>query len=95
MEKLEQIEKLALLSGKNVFTMQDMTAVTGLSIYVLREKCRKKEIPYYRGADGGKLLYFKRSEVEAWMLQNRVNTTQEAEQEAINYVVTNQGKGHK
>ena len=48
----------------------------------------KKEIPYYKPS--GKYLYFDRAEVEAWMKQNRVNTKQEAAQQAAKYVI---GKG--
>ena len=44
------------------------------------------QIPHYK--PNGKQIYFDRAEVEAWMKQNRVATTQEMDQKAINYVVT-------
>ena len=39
----------------------------------------------------GKKLYFKRSDLEAWLLRNRVKTADEIEQEAIEYVVKKKG----
>ena len=46
-----------------------------------------KQIPFYR--PNGKLVYFDRHELEGWLKQNRVNTTAEAEQAAITYVMRN------
>ena len=43
------------------------------------------QIPYYKQA---KLLYFDRTEIEAWMRQNRISTNDEIESEAVNYLVT-------
>lgn len=39
------------------------------------------------------MIYFDRSEIEAWMKQNRVATQQETERNAIAYVVTGKQKG--
>lgn len=50
------------------------------------------QIPYYR--PNGKQIYFDRSEVEAWMKQNRVATIKETEQQAIAYVVAGKKGGN-
>ena len=83
--KLEAIERYSLLAAKNVLCFDDVVLLTGLSrshLYKLTCKCQR---PHYK--PNGKHLYFDRNEVEAWMKQNRVNTTLEAEQEAINYII--------
>ena len=45
-----------------------------------------RKIPFYK--PNGKQIYFDRSEIENWMKQNRVATTDEIETEAVNYIVT-------
>ena len=88
LKRLQAIEYNSLLAAKNMLTLEDVAAITGLCKSYLYKKKRKKEIPYYK--PNGKLLYFDRTEVEAWMKQNRVNTKAEAEATAAAYLV---GKG--
>ena len=76
LNKLEAIERYTLLAAKNVLCFDDVALLTGFS----------NQIPHYK--PNGKQIYFDRAEVEAWMKQNRVATTQEMDQKAINYVVT-------
>lgn len=87
-EKINQILAYSLLVAKNVLTLEDVALLTGLSKSYLYKLTCAKQIPYYR--PNGKQIYFDRGEVEAWMKQNRVNTRQEAEQQAAMYVA-----GHK
>ena len=58
----------------------------GIKVSYLHKLMMRRVIPYYK--PNGKQIYFDRAEVEAWMKQNRVATTQEMDQKAINYVVT-------
>lgn len=85
MAVLEEIKRLTLLAAKNVLTFNDVAELTGLSRSYLYKLTYSKKIPHYK--QNGKLLYFDRGEVEAWMKQNRVNTQEEAEQAAIRYTV--------
>jgi len=82
--RLEAIEQYSLLAAKTVLTLNDVALLTGLSKSHLYKMTCQKQIPYYR--PNGKQIYFDRGEVEAWMKQNRVSTTQEAEQTAARYV---------
>lgn len=76
------------MAAKKVLTIEDVADLTGLSkSHIYNLTCRK-EIPYYRLR--GKQIYFDRTEVEAWMKQNRVNTREEAESAAAAYCA---GKG--
>lgn len=83
-EKINQILTYSLLAAKNVLTLEDVILLTGLSKSYLYKLTCTHQIPYYR--PNGKQIYFDRKEVEAWMKQNRVNTCQEAEQQAAAYV---------
>ena len=87
-EKINQILAYSLLAAKNVLTLEDVALLTGLSKSYLYKLTCAKQIPYYR--PNGKQIYFDRGDVEEWMKQNRVNTRQEAEQQAAMYVA-----GHK
>ncbi len=84
---LKQVLDYSLLSAKNVLTLDDTALLTGLSKSYLYKLTCTHQIPYYK--PNGKLMYFDREEIEAWQKQNRHSTTQEAEQTALNYVVTN------
>lgn len=74
-----------MLAAKSVLDIDDVALLTGLSKSHLYKLTCTHQIPYYKPK--GKLVYFDRDEIEAWMKQNRVNTTAEAEQQAIAYVV--------
>lgn len=90
-EKINQILVYSLLAAKNVLTLEDVALLTGLSKSYLYKLTCSKQIPYYR--PNGKQIYFDRGEVEAWMKQNRINTNQEAEQQAAAYVAENRKGG--
>lgn len=89
LEYLKKVEANSLLAAKNVLTLEDVAALTGLSKSHLYKMTCRKEIPYYK--PNGKLVYFDRAEVETWMKQNRVNTAQEASQQAAKYVMEKGG----
>ena len=93
LEQLSRIEKYSLLSAKNVLTLDDVAALTGLSKSHLYKLTCSHQIPYYK--PNGKQIYFDRGEVEAWMKQNRVATQAEIEAQAATYLVTNSMKGGK
>ena len=90
-EKIDMILNYSLLAAKNVLTMEDVAVLTGLSKSHLYRLTCSHQIPHYK--PNGKQIYFDRGEVEAWMKQNRVGTTKEAEQKAVAYVVTGQKGG--
>lgn len=85
LKELREIKTLSLLSAKNVLTIDEVSKLTDLSVSCLYKKTCAKEIPYYKK---DKRIYFKRQEIEEWMLQNRVSTNEELKDSAINYVTT-------
>ncbi|MCM0343911.1 helix-turn-helix domain-containing protein [Bacteroides fragilis] len=84
--QLDRIERLTLLSAKNVLCLEDVALLTGLSKSHLYKLTCSHQIPFYK--PNGKQIYFDRMEVENWMKQNRVATTDEIETKAVNYLVT-------
>ena len=84
--ELAEIKQYALLGAKNVLTIDDVALLTGVSIgYIYKLTC-KRAIPFYK--PNGKILYFDRKEIEAWMKQNRVATNDELESQAKTYLTT-------
>ena len=65
---LEELKRINLLGVKEVLTVADVAALTGLSVSRIHHLAHAREIPYYK--PNGK-LFFKKSEVNAWMLRNR------------------------
>lgn len=86
MQKLEAIEQNMLLASKTVLMIQDVSALTGLSASTIYQMTSKHQIPHYKPT--GRLLYFDRQEVEAWMKQNRIGTISEAQQAASKHIVS-------
>lgn len=90
-DQLDRIERLTLLSAKNVLCFNDVALLTGLSKSYLYKLTCGHQIPHYK--PNGKQIYFDRAELESWMKQNRIQTTDETESIAVNYMVTGKMNG--
>ena len=75
------------LNSKTVLTMDECVLYTGLSKSTMYKMTSNKVIPHYK--PNNKLIYFKRSEVEAWLLSNPINTDEEITQKATDYCYSN------
>lgn len=93
LEEISELKKLTLLGVKEALTLDDVSVMTGLSKSHIYKLTASKLIPFYK--PNNKNLFFSKKEVEAWMLQGRVNTNTEAEQQAIAYCVANEKGGIK
>ena len=81
--KIESIEKL-LLTQKNVLNFSEVKLYTNLSESYLYQLTSKGGIPCYK--PNGKHLYFKREEVEDWMLRNRRVTNIELDELSSSHI---------
>ena len=93
-QRLTEVESAVLMAGlatKEVLTFDEAAKFTGLSNSYLYKMTSKQKVPHYKPS--GKLLYFNRSELETWLLQNRVSTTDEITGNALNYCITNKKGG--
>ena len=84
-KQLDRIEAAAL-SQKTVLTFDEAASYTGLSKSDLYKKTSSRIIPHYKPR--GKMIYFDRPELDTWLLQNRIATTEEIEAQAQTYAVT-------
>lgn len=81
------------LSQKAVLTLTEAVIFTGRSQSNLYKLVSQGRINASKPE--GKMLYFERVKLEAWMLRNPIRTTDEIEQEAISRVTTFSRKGKK
>lgn len=64
-----------LLRMKNMLTVEEAAQYLGMKVSTLYKKTMDNEIPFYTPCS--KRLYFKRSELDQWMLQDRHATNEE------------------
>jgi excisionase family DNA binding protein len=78
-ERLETLTR-AVLSNKQTLNLEEAAAFTGLATSYLYKLTSTQEIPHYKPR--GKMLYFDRSELEAWLRQGRVKSIADINREA-------------
>lgn len=78
--RIKTLEHL-LFDAKDVLTLEEAALFMGISKSTLYKMTHKHELPYYR--PNGKLIYFEKSELVKWMLQNRSMTEDEIKDAAI------------
>ncbi len=81
-ERQVATQEAILKLSKDVWTYDDLASFTGYSKSYLQTLVSQGELPYYKPTR--KKVFFKRSEIEDWLLQNRVCSNQELEEKAIN-----------
>lgn len=75
----------ASLSNKEVLTASEACAYTGFSKSYLYKLTSRREIPHYKPS--GKMVYFNRHELEAWLQSNKVETAARITGDAQRYCV--------
>lgn len=82
-EKLDRIEQLAIISSKTVINLSEAAVFTGYSESHLYNLTSKRGIPHYKKK---RKLFFKKTELEDWLLERQVKTDREIESRASTYV---------
>ena len=82
--RVEELERMLFLT-KNVLSFDEASTFHNLSKSYLYKLTSGNLIPHYKPQ--GKMLYFEKSELEAWLRQNPVKTKTQIEQEAQKYVL--------
>lgn len=83
--RLDRIERLTLISAKTVLDIDEASLLTGFSKGHLYRLTSERQIPHYKK---NRKLYFKKSELEAWMLEDKVLTVEDIESQAATYTTT-------
>lgn len=83
--QLGRVERLTMISAKTVLDLDEAIMFTGFSRGHLYRLTSERKIPHYKKS---RKLYFKKTELEAWMLEEKVRTQNEIEAAATTYVAT-------
>ena len=82
--RVEELERMLFLT-KSVLSFDEASRFLNLSKSYLYKLTAGNLIPHYKPQ--GKMLYFEKSELEAWLRQNPIKTKAQIEQEAQKYVL--------
>ena len=84
-QRIEELENLVYLN-KNVLSFEEACKFTNLSKRYLYKLTSTQQIPHYKPQ--GKMIYFEKDALEAWLRQNPVKTQAQISQEATHYILT-------
>ena len=73
-------------SSKEVLTVEEAAKFMGLARSSLYKMTCEQSIPFYR--PNGKMIYFEKDALDAWLRQNPVKTQTQISQEANHYILT-------
>ena len=86
-ERLANIERINQ-GAKTILTLEEVAKYTNYSKSYIYKLTSRREIPCYK--PNGKQLYFKRTEIDEWLLTNRKMTNKEIESEVATKSVLQQ-----
>ncbi len=76
-EILTLLFKKAQVHHKHILSISEAAEFLGLSMSYMYKLTHWNKLPYYKPS--GKIIYFKKTDLEEWMLQNRSKTQVEIE----------------
>ena len=85
-KRVEELEQMLFLT-KNVLSFDEASKFLNLSKSYLYKLTSGNLIPHYKPQ--GKMLFFERADLEAWLRQNPIKTQVQIEQEAQKYILSN------
>lgn len=85
-KRVEELEQMLFLT-KNVLSFDEASKFLNLSKSYLYKLTSGNLIPHYKPQ--GKMLFFERADLEAWLRQNPIKTQAQIEQEAQKYILNN------
>lgn len=84
LEKLNRIERMLLNSTKQILNVEDLINYTGYKRSYIYKLVHNNILPFSK--PNGKILFFEKSEIDAWLLQNKSKSISQIEDQASNYV---------
>lgn len=83
LQKLNRLESLIIGTSKEIFTVDDVVNYTGFSKSYVYKLVHKSILPYSK--PNNRTLFFTKTEIDEWLLQNKSKSIAQIEQEAISY----------
>lgn len=88
-EKLDSISRLTLIGAKPVLNLEETILFTGFSKGHIYRLTSERKIPFYKK---GRKLFFKKTDIENWMLETSFPTNKEVQSQATTYTALNRRK---
>jgi|JI6StandDraft_1071083.scaffolds.fasta_scaffold02025_4 excisionase family DNA binding protein len=82
---MEAFLRSQFILNKQVLNIDEVAIYTGLSKLYIYKLTSKNDIPHFK--PNGKNIYFKKEEIDNWLMRNRQSTNEEIELEAINFTI--------
>ncbi|EDP96741.1 helix-turn-helix domain-containing protein [Kordia algicida OT-1] len=84
LKEIKELLKKQTLQQKEILTIEEASEFLGLSTSRLYKMTSNKEIPHYK--PGGKKIYLNRQELEQWILNSRVDSINDVDDELDSYL---------
>lgn len=78
--QLAELRRLMIMGVKNVLSVEDLCLLLDTTRNNIYRMTSEKKIPFYKPLRGK--IFFKREEIEAWLLRNRSASLDEIESKA-------------
>ncbi|WP_158211157.1 helix-turn-helix transcriptional regulator [Myroides phaeus] len=88
--ELKEAISLNIAQQKEMLNVQELSDYIGMSTSSIYKLVYNNVIPFYK--PNGKILYFDREEINAWLRQNKSQSISQIEQQALNYSFKNRKK---
>ena len=82
--RVEELEQMVFMN-KNVLSFEEASKFLNLGTSEFYKLTSGNLIPHYKPQ--GKMLYFEKAELEAWLRQNPIKTSAQKNQEAQRYIM--------
>lgn len=79
---MDELKRIAVLGAKETLSIDEVSQVYDLKKSYLYSLVHNKRLPYYK-VGGGRLVFFKKSDVEAFIQSCRIDSNDEQEAAAI------------
>lgn len=89
LDRIERKAEMAVIGAKNVLDIEEAAVYTRLSVGHLYRLTSGKQIPHFKKS---RKLYFKKAELDEWMLESKVLSEQEVQRAAETYTATHKRK---
>lgn len=84
-QRLDEIKSLTIIQTKDILTAEEAAMYMGLSRSYLYKLCQKLQIVHFH-SKSGKTIYFRKKDLNEWMLHSKSITQKEIESEAKRFI---------
>lgn len=84
LKEIKELLKKQIIQQKDILNVKEASEFLGLSVSRLYKMTSNKEIPHCK--PGGKIIYLSRKELEQWILNSRVASTNDIDDELDSYL---------